>query len=244
MKPPYVVWNGLCTAIVLAGGGYLTLQDGLLAGKPGPEWEVLPWAPVSITAGVYNGVICGKLRTQLVEKSLRTLLGDPAKTGTNITRSTIMARAAKAPADAVEMKGQDAAAPATEKVAKAAKAQKAAAPAAKKTPAATKAAAAAAEKAATKPAKQPAKTAKNEDAGEGRKGRPSSLDVSAKLKKGTTKLDGTVREGTVREALMKTIIGGIGSPLEGVLGQDATGQGHIVKSVDVHFAINAGYVTL
>ena len=240
MKPPYVAFDGVQTALVPSNEGFITLAKGWHDGKPGREWEVLEWCPVLVVAGLYNANICGSIRSTQVEKSLKTLLRDAPKSGHNLTLEHTMATKKDA-APAADLKGQD-------KAKAPAKTKEAAAPAAKKTPAATKAVAekAAAKEAtkATAPAKTPAKVAKAADAGEGRKGRPSSLDVAAKLKKGATKLEGTVREGTVREALMKVIIGGVGKPLSEVLGVDATGNGHTVKSVDVHFAIEAGYVTL
>ncbi len=241
MKPPYVVFDGVQTALVPSNAGFITLAGGWHSGKPGREWQVLEWYPVSIAATLYNGAMCGSIRTQQVEKELRHLLRDVPKGCLNLMEHITMATKKEA-APAADLKGQDKAKEAAKAPAKAKEA-----PAAKKTPAATKAvaekAAAAKTKAEAAPAKTPAKAAKAADA-TARKGRPSGLDVTAKLKKGATKLEGTVREGTVREALMKVIIGGVGKPLSEVLGVDATGNGHTVKSVDVHFAIEAGYVTL
>jgi hypothetical protein len=48
----------------------------------------------------------------------------------------------------------------------------------------------------------------------------------------------------VREALMKKIIEFVGKPVGDVLGQEATSAGHVVKAVDVNFAVEAGYVAL
>lgn len=221
------MFDGIRTCLALRPGVYMTLLGGLQRGKLGAEWAPLPNYPVKLVALLYNKVFCGSMRSSAVEKELRSLLG---KDSYDITEHIMATEKKEAEVKAKAVKGQ---APAAKKAAAPAKASA-------KAPAAAKEA-----KPAAAPAKTPAKAAKNADAAAtARKGRPGSLDPDAKLKKGATKLEGTVREGTVREALMKKIISGVGGPLSAVLGTDATGEGHTVKAVDVHFAINAGYVSL
>lgn len=241
MTPPCVLWDGHRTAIALRVQGaqtvVLTLAEGLQTLRLGAEWRPLPQYPVRVAAVLYNANICGSMRSRIVESELRRLLTDE-KYAYNLEHMMST--------------------PKEEKKAKpAAKTAAAEKPAAKKTTAAKTAAAKAPAKAAVEnpkapakeakaaaPAKTPAKAAAAAPAEGGRKGRPPSFDTSAKLKKGATKLEGTVREGTVREALMKAIIAGVGKPVGDVLGVQATDAGHVVKAVDINFAVEAGYVAL
>ncbi|MBU6232139.1 hypothetical protein KGP36_05850 [Patescibacteria group bacterium] len=230
MTPPCVLWDGRRTAIALRVQGaqmvVLTLSEGLQALRLGPQWRPLPQYPVRVAALLYNSAMCGSIRTRAVEKSLQAILSDP-KLAYNLEHMMST--------------------PTEEKKAKPAAKKTTAtktAPAKKAKAAVEKPKAPAKEAKAAAPAKTPAKAAAAAPTEGGRKGRPPSFDTTAKLKKGATKLEGTVREGTVREALMKAIIAGIGKPVGDVLGVQATDAGHVVKAVDINFAVEAGYVAL
>lgn len=249
MTPPCVLWDGHRTAIALRVQGaqtvVLTLAEGLQTLRLGVEWHPLPQYPVRVAAMLYNANICGSIRSRKVESELRRLLTDE-KYAYNLehmmstpTEEKKAKPAAKTAAEKPAAKKTTAKPAAAEKPAAKTAAAKAPAKAAVEKP---KAPAKEAKPAA--PAKTPAKAAAAAPAEGGRKGRPPSFDTSAKLKKGATKLEGTVREGTVREALMKAIIAGVGKPVGDVLGVQATDAGHVVKAVDINFAVEAGYVAL
>lgn len=254
---PYVAFNGQCTAIIIGPDAYITLETGLMRRKPGPEWCHLTQYPVRVAALLYKYAMCANMRSRTVEKSLQAILSDEKfaynlehmmSTPTEEKKAKPAAKTAAAEKPAA--KKTTAAKPAAEKpAAKPAAKTAAEKPAAKEAKAPAKAAvekpkAPAKEAKAAAPAKTPAKAAAAAPTEGGRKGRPPSFDTSAKLKKGATKLEGTVREGTVREALMKAIIAGIGKPVGDVLGVQATDAGHVVKAVDINFAVEAGYVAL
>lgn len=106
--------------------------------------------------------------------------------------------------------------------------------------------AAAADKAPAKPAAAPAKQAAKPakaEATEGRRGRPSGLDEAAKIKKGSVDFKEHVRAETVRFALMKAIVDGVGKTIGDVLGQKIDDD-HVIKSVDVRFAIENQYIAI
>lgn len=245
MTPPCVLWDGHRTAIALRVQGaqtvVLTLAEGLQTLRLGTEWRPLPQYPVRVAAIIYNANICGSIRSRKVESELRRLLTDE-KYAYNLEHmmSTPTEEKKAKPVAKADKNPKPAAKPAAEKPAvKTSAKQAAAAKAAVEKPKAP-----AKEAKAAAPAKTPAKAAAAAPAEGGRKGRPPSFDTSAKLKKGATKLEGTVREGTVREALMKAIIAGVGKPVGDVLGVQATDAGHVVKAVDINFAVEAGYVAL
>lgn len=250
MTPPCVLWDGHRTAIALRVQGaqtvVLTLAEGLQTLRLGPEWSVLPQYPVRVAAVLYKHAMCANIRSRVTEKSLQAILSDE-KFAYNLEHMMSTPTEEKKAKPAAKTAAEKPAAKKTTAAKTAAAEKPAAKTAAAKTPAKAaveKPKAPAKEAKAAAPAKTPAKAAAAAPAEGGRKGRPPSFDTSAKLKKGATKLEGTVREGTVREALMKAIIAGVGKPVGDVLGVQATDAGHVVKAVDINFAVEAGYVAL
>lgn len=225
MKLPCVVFDGAQTALALSrspkGLRVLVLQDGRLhtADVPEGKWAVVPEYPTGLKIALYIDMQGAIMQAREVESLLAKLAKDRSLAFTltkfdtrELERTmTEKATAAKAAKETKAVKGQ------------------AAAPAKAAGKPATKAAAPAKAKAADKPA------------GEARKGRPTSLDVNAKITKGEHKVSDFVREGSVREALMNAIVGSktVGEALGKTLP-----SGHTVKSVDVNFAIEQGYIAL
>lgn len=243
-KYPTVVWDGVRTAIAAhATGGAVKLlvlhADGRLETYMAKEsdWTPLPEYPVRFAIELYKTRSCAIVQAREAESQLKKLDADRSLV-MNLTnfnrleRTMANEKPAKTPADKAAAK------PAATKAAKPAAAEKPAKAAAKP------AAAAPAKKAAAKPApaKAPAKQAAKAAPAEGRKGRPSSLDPDAKIKKGENKVSDFVRAGSVREALMNAIIES--KTVGEALGKKATKEGHVVKSVDIHFAIQEGYITV
>lgn len=251
MKYPHIGFDGRQTALVLGPKEYIVAgpeypaalaltKAASAAFKPLSDYPVLRWIEL------YTAENLGIMAPQSVKKVLAALAADPQYQYTlaNFTKENIMATAKKTAAAtegaATDAKAKNAAkAPAAEKAAPAAK--KAAKPAADKAPAAAKKGAKATEAAA--PAKQPAKGAKAPADATARKGRPSGLDEGAKIKKGANDFKEHVRAETVRYALMDAIVGGVGKTIGDVLGT-VIDDTHAVKSVDVRFALDEGYIAV
>lgn len=252
MKLPAVVSDGHQTAIAVSrpaaghwkllrhvGGGKLALEIQNDAG-----WAPVEGYPVGLKIALYKDMYGAIMQAREVESLLAKLAGDRSlaydltKFNTNRlerTMSDTKTAAAKPAANKAAATKAPTKAPAKKEDVKAASrtsatkdAKPAAAAGAKKASTAKPAAAAPAKPAAAAPA-------------EGRKGRPSSLDASAKILKGEHKVKDFVREGSVREALMNAIVESktVGEALGKTLK-----SGHTVKSVDVHFAIEQGYIKL
>jgi hypothetical protein len=265
MKLPCVLWDGAGTAIAtrMAGAGTVVLINiagDVLQQKTGvvqERYTVLESCPVRVAGMLYNGATSGIIRSRIYQKELTSILANAkfdislkehimtaAKEvkGQPAAKKTATKANAKAPTggkssfikDAVKAKVEAEKAPADKK------------PAAKGNAKAVEALKSAAKEAAAKaPAKTPAKAAKapSAEGGGGRKGRPPSFDLEAKVKKGAQKLEGSVREGTVREALMKKILEFVGKPVKEALGA-VVDENHTVKAVDVKFAVDQGYIAL